>query len=65
MTEEILNQSNLKFDCSIGISQLIHSATAIDSALRKADEACYKAKKNHGNTICFEDGEDSTLIFYN
>ncbi|HFO0072976.1 TPA: hypothetical protein ACHHY3_003070 [Legionella pneumophila] len=43
----------------------MHSATAIDSALRKADEACYKAKKNHGNTICFEDGEDSTLIFYN
>ncbi|RUQ79565.1 GGDEF domain-containing protein [Legionella septentrionalis] len=59
LTKEILKQGNLILGCSIGISQLIHSSPSIDSALKKADAACYKAKKNYGNTICFEDGIQS------
>ncbi|HFD2382389.1 TPA: GGDEF domain-containing protein [Legionella pneumophila] len=54
--KEFLNHSNLKLGCSIGISQLTHSSSSIKSILKKADKACYEAKKNEGNSIRFEDG---------
>ncbi|HHG8516382.1 TPA: hypothetical protein ACPYPU_002186 [Legionella pneumophila] len=38
------------------MSQLTHSSSSIKSILKKADKACYEAKKNEGNSIRFEDG---------
>lgn len=58
--EKLPNHSSL--GCSVGITQLTKNSLSINSVLKKADDTCYKAKKNHGNTIWVDDNMTSSFL---
>ena len=58
--EKLPNHSSL--GCSVGITQLTKNSLSINSVLKKADDACYKAKKNHGNTIWVDDNIPASFL---
>ncbi|HHT9858024.1 TPA: GGDEF domain-containing protein [Legionella pneumophila] len=58
--EKLPNHSSL--GCSVGITQLTKNSLSINSVLKKADDAFYKAKKNHGNTIWVDDNMPASFL---